>query len=140
LHINKRGFKLEKIYESKLSRVKGLGSGGDPVHHWWLQRVTAIANIFLVLWLVSVLAKTSKISVSDLLGVMAEPLSTVIGIVMIISTMKHGVLGMQVVIEDYVPDRTMRNFLLIVIQFAAIFTAVAGICALLYNHVTYFRI
>ena len=28
-----------------LSRARGLGSAKEGVHHWWLQRVTAIAQM-----------------------------------------------------------------------------------------------
>ena len=37
---------------TELGRVRGLGAAKDGVHHWWLQRVTAVANIVLVLWFV----------------------------------------------------------------------------------------
>ena len=32
-----------------LSKVRGLGSAKDGTDHWWHQRVTAVANIPLVL-------------------------------------------------------------------------------------------
>ena len=35
-----------------LSRVRGLGSAKSGTEHWWLQRVTAIANIPLILFLI----------------------------------------------------------------------------------------
>ena len=33
-----------------LARARGLGSAKDGVHHWWIQRLTAIALIPLVVW------------------------------------------------------------------------------------------
>ena len=33
-----------------LARVRGLGSAKDGVHHWWMQRLTAVALVPLVLW------------------------------------------------------------------------------------------
>ena len=33
-----------------LARARGLGSAKDGVHHWWVQRLTAIALIPLVVW------------------------------------------------------------------------------------------
>ena len=31
-----------------LARVKGLGASGHGAEHWWLQRLTAVANIPLL--------------------------------------------------------------------------------------------
>jgi succinate dehydrogenase / fumarate reductase membrane anchor subunit len=33
-----------------LARARGLGSAKDGVHHWWVQRLTAVALIPLVVW------------------------------------------------------------------------------------------
>ena len=33
-----------------LARARGLGSAKDGLHHWWIQRLTAIALIPLVVW------------------------------------------------------------------------------------------
>ncbi|HTG22910.1 MAG TPA: succinate dehydrogenase, hydrophobic membrane anchor protein, partial [Reyranella sp.] len=33
-----------------LARARGLGSAREGVHHWWAQRITAIALIPLVVW------------------------------------------------------------------------------------------
>src|SRR5512132_1367161 len=37
---------------SSLGRVRGLGSAGEGVGHWWAQRVTAIALVPLSIWFV----------------------------------------------------------------------------------------
>jgi len=38
---------------SPLGRARGLGSAKDGTHHWWAQRVTAVALVPLVLWFVA---------------------------------------------------------------------------------------
>ena len=38
---------------SPLGAVRGLGSAKDGTHHWWLQRVSAIALIPLTIWFVA---------------------------------------------------------------------------------------
>ena len=40
----------EKSFRSPLGKVRGLGAAKDGVHHWWLQRLTAIALVPLVFW------------------------------------------------------------------------------------------
>ena len=38
---------------SDLARVRGLGSAKEGVHHWWMQRVTAVALVPLSIWFVA---------------------------------------------------------------------------------------
>ena len=35
-----------------ISRVRGLGSAKDGTHHWWMQRLTAVALVPLTVWFV----------------------------------------------------------------------------------------
>jgi len=37
---------------SPLGRARGLGSAKEGLHHWWAQRVTAVALIPLTVWFV----------------------------------------------------------------------------------------
>ena len=39
-------------YRTPLARVRGLGSAKEGAEHFWRQRLTAVANIFLVAFLV----------------------------------------------------------------------------------------
>ena len=43
----------ERELRAPLTRVRGLGSAKDGTHHWWMQRVTAIALVPLVVWFVA---------------------------------------------------------------------------------------
>ena len=38
--------------KTELAKVRGLGAAHDGTHHFWMQRVTAIANLPLVIYLV----------------------------------------------------------------------------------------
>ena len=37
-------------FKSPLGRVRHLGSAKDGTHHWWMQRVTALALVPLAIW------------------------------------------------------------------------------------------
>ena len=38
-------------FKTDYSRVQGLGSAGDGVHHWWMQRLTAVALVIPVVFM-----------------------------------------------------------------------------------------
>ena len=42
--------------QTSLAKAKGLGSAKDGAHHWWMQRVSAVALIFLTAWIVCLLS------------------------------------------------------------------------------------
>ena len=44
-------------YRTPLARVRGLGSAKEGAEHFWKQRLTAVANIFLVSFLIWLLVK-----------------------------------------------------------------------------------
>ncbi|MSQ69189.1 MAG: succinate dehydrogenase, hydrophobic membrane anchor protein [Gammaproteobacteria bacterium] len=87
---------------SDLGRVKGLGSAKAGVHHWRLQRLTALALVPLSLWFVASLMCVFKASHAEVVQWVAQPHVTVLLLALSIALFWHLTLGVQVVIEDYV--------------------------------------
>ncbi|MDF2094657.1 succinate dehydrogenase, hydrophobic membrane anchor protein [Aquibaculum arenosum] len=114
-----------------LARVRHLGSAKDGTHHWWLQRVTALALVPLLLWFV--------ISVIGMLGAdhrsmvdwVSNPVTAALLILLIIATFYHAVLGLQVVIEDYMHDRVARMAVLLLVQGLGFLLATVGVISVL---------
>ena len=98
---------------SDLGRVRGLGSAKSGSHHWWHQRLTAIAIIPLALWLVSALLGHMNDSHAELVTWIGSPLVTVLLIAVILSIFYHAALGLQVVIEDYVHGAAGKTLLIL---------------------------
>jgi len=114
-----------------LKNVRHLGSAKSGAEHFWLQRVTAVANLFLViflLWLVFSLAGADYISVKRTLS---SPLVAVPLALLMISMVTHMRLGMQVVIEDYIHGEGCKIALLLLNTFSAILVGATGIFAVL---------
>ena len=85
-----------------LGRVRGLGSAKSGSHHWWLQRVTAVGNIALVLWLIISLLRLPVADHTAMRAWLASPLAAVPMALLVINVFWHFRLGLQVIIEDYV--------------------------------------
>lgn len=118
---------------SHLGRVRGLGSAGHGVAHWWAQRVTAIALVPLSLWLVASVVSLSR-SGGDYAYYMlwvSEHGNLVMLICFFVALFHHAQLGMQVVIEDYVHGETAKITLLIATRFIAVIGALSCIVAAL---------
>lgn len=109
-----------------LGMVRGLGSAKTGTEHWWLQRVTAIANIPLVIFLVIFVLAHLGAERATLMQSVKHPLIAIALAMSFLSILWHMRLGMQVVIEDYVHGG-WRLFCLIGNVF---FTVALGIAAL----------
>ena len=89
-------------YRTPLARVRGLGSAREGTRHFWMQRVTAVALVPLTLWLVISLVGVATADYATAVSWMRGPINTVLWLGLILATFYHALLGVQVVIEDYV--------------------------------------
>jgi succinate dehydrogenase / fumarate reductase membrane anchor subunit len=117
-----------------MSKIKIAPSTKSGSHHWLMQRVSAIALIPLVIWLCFSLVQISQDPSEYLSVFFAYPLNAVGGILFITASLYHGSLGMRVIIEDYIPNKTKMHFYIILVNFVSILTAIAGVVAILRLH------
>jgi len=114
-----------------LARVRGLGSAREGVSHWWMQRLSAILLIPLSLWFVCCVAGMVTAEYADARVFLAQPLNAFLMIALVLSSLYHGMLGIQVVIEDYVHARGLEIGLQIFVKLAAFLCALAAVYALI---------
>ena len=114
-----------------LARVRGLGSAKEGVHHWWAQRLTALALVPLTLWFVVSIAGLAGMDHAGAVAWIGSPPVTVLLVLLIAATFWHAQLGVQVVIEDYVHSEAVKLVALIAVKFAAVLLAIASIFAVL---------
>ena len=112
-------------------RVSGLGSAKDGTHHWWMQRLTAIALIPLVVWFVASLLSLIGAERAMLVEWLSNPLAAILMVLFLAAGFYHMKLGMQVVIEDYIHTEWRKVAMLVFNAFACIFLGVASILAVL---------
>jgi succinate dehydrogenase / fumarate reductase membrane anchor subunit len=116
---------------SDLGRVRGLGSAKEGVQHWWMQRVTAIALIPLSLWFVACIVFLLDVDRATAVDWLGSPVTLGLMSLFLVALVYHAVLGLQVVIEDYIHSHAAKIVLLLLIQFAGIALAATGIIAML---------
>jgi succinate dehydrogenase / fumarate reductase membrane anchor subunit len=116
---------------SPLGRVRGLGSAKSGLHHWWHQRLTALALVPLSLWFVNAILAHMDDSHAEVVNWIASPFVSAMLIALILSLFYHAKLGLQVVIEDYLHDELQKMVALVVMKFAVAFGALLGVVAVL---------
>jgi succinate dehydrogenase / fumarate reductase membrane anchor subunit len=114
-----------------LARARGLGSAREGVHHWWAQRLTAIALIPLVVWFAISLVMMSGADYGAVRAWIGSPMVMVLLILTIAVGLHHGQLGLQVVIEDYVHGDGSKLALIVAVRFVAVLFGLAAIVAVL---------
>ena len=114
---------------SPLNRARGLGSAKSGVHHFWMQRLTAVALIPLVIWFAVSLVMLSGADYGMARAWLSSPFVTVLLILTICIGLYHGQLGIQVVIEDYVHNEGVKLALIVAVKFIAVFFGLAAIVA-----------
>lgn len=116
---------------SPLARARGLGSAKHGVHHFWMQRVSAVALVPLALWFVFSVAQLSGSDYAVVRHWVAAPSVAVVLILFIVATLYHSLLGVQTILEDYVGSEGKRIAALLLSKFVHAIVAVAAVFAVL---------
>lgn len=116
---------------SDIKKVKGLGSAHHGNSHWMAQRITAIANIPLILWAVYSVFNLQGVSYLEFTAWLASPLNSILAILFVLNTFYHASLGNQVIVEDYIANFVFRKIKLIAQKLFFIGLGVATIFSIL---------
>jgi succinate dehydrogenase / fumarate reductase membrane anchor subunit len=111
-----------------------LGHGparSGAVHHWWMQRLTSIALLPLSIWLLCALIRLPLGDYAAVAVWVASGWNPLWLSLTVLAMAWHSVLGVQVVIEDYVHGAALKTFSLLLSQFAHWLIAAATVYAVL---------
>jgi succinate dehydrogenase / fumarate reductase, membrane anchor subunit len=114
-----------------LKNVRHLGSAKEGANHFVLQRLTAVANVVLGLFLVWLIASLAGADHAAVKSALRNPFIGLALLLLILSGTVHMRLGMQVIIEDYVRSEGMKLAALALNTFFAILIGVASVFAIM---------
>lgn len=117
-----------------MSNKKIAPSTKTGAHHWLSQRISAIALIPLIIWLVLSFVQIIQDPEGYMPVFFAYPLNAIMGILLISTSLYHGSLGMRVIFEDYVSNKTKMHFYIMLVHFISIATAVAAVVSIIRLH------
>jgi len=114
-----------------IGKVRGLGAAGTGPHHWWMQRVSAIALVPLTVWfIVSIVALTGA-DHATITAWLANPLSAALMLLFLVVGFYHLKLGLQIIIEDYVHSEPLKIATLLTSTFGCYLVGLLAVLALL---------
>jgi succinate dehydrogenase / fumarate reductase membrane anchor subunit len=121
--------------ETPLHKVQGLGASHSGVRHFWRQRMTAAAMVPLAIWFawsVVGLAGASEVQVLTYLtrSAIGLPLNAILMGAFIVIALYHMVLGLQVIIDDYIHSDGGKIFLMLLMRAFALAVAAVSLFAL----------
>ncbi len=126
--------KLTPSVEAPLKRAKALGSSHHGAEHWWMERLTSIALVPLVIWFVSVVISLVRADHFQVVEYFKSPIHAILMALFVIFSFYHTALGLQVVVEDYVHSKVKKFTTLVVIKLGLFIFAVATLAAIAKMH------
>lgn len=104
--------------ETALDEARDSGSATHAAEHWWHERLSSVATLFLFIWLLASLLRLPNFDHATIVEWLSGTVNAATMLLLILSTFWHVRLGVQVVIEDYVHEDGNKTFLLLVLNFA----------------------
>ncbi len=112
-----------------LKRVRGLGAAHHGTETFWRQRLTAVANVPLVIFLILAVVTHIGASYDDVHAFLARPLVALAFAALILSAAIHMRIGLKEIIEDYVHGGA-KVVAIVLVTFFAVGIGLASILAI----------
>ncbi len=120
-------------FRAEILKAKNTDSAKSGSHHWLLQRITAIILALSSMWLIYFTLANKNNDVNIIIWELKRPTNLVPLFIAVITSLYHAMLGMKVVIEDYIRCNKLRNTFIIAVKLFSIITIVAFIVAMFYG-------
>ena len=117
-------------FRTPLGKVRGLGSAKEGTEHFWKQRLTAVANVFLAIFL-CLLVKFAGADYTHRQAHSGQAAERHPLLLLVLSGIMHMRLGMQSIIEDYVHSEGRKVVALMLNSFFHRWSAITCVFAML---------
>jgi succinate dehydrogenase / fumarate reductase membrane anchor subunit len=117
---------------SNLSKAKGLGSAKSGTHHWLMQRLSALLLVVMFAWFLQFCYSISTKNIHQVFTSIKTPYNSCGLALFVLASLYHGMLGMQIIIEDYIHSIAVRYLMIILLKIFVVITSAAFIVALVY--------
>lgn len=120
-----------KKIQSPLGKARGLGSAHHGTEHKILHNITTLLNIPLVAWVIYSVFSLRAATYEEFTTWMSHPVSIVVSVLFVIVALKHFALELQVVYEDYIPNKSFRMFKVVGMKIIFVALGVTAIISIL---------
>jgi succinate dehydrogenase / fumarate reductase membrane anchor subunit len=114
-----------------LGKVRGLGAAHRGTETFWRQRLTALANIPLVVFLILTVVTHIGADYATMRAYFAQPIVALLLLALVISAAIHMRIGLKEIIEDYVHGAGAKVAALVLVTFFAVGVGLASALALI---------
>ncbi|MGN7679013.1 MAG: succinate dehydrogenase, hydrophobic membrane anchor protein [Anaplasma sp.] len=106
---------------------------GKSIYFWWIQRITGLVMLPLPFFFVYLFSSVSGSTDGLYAALECGFWVRLLAMIFLVVVFYHGVLGVQVVLEDYVHSEILRAFLITFVKICAVVTVVTVFTVLFFN-------
>lgn len=121
----------QTIMRSTLGRARGLGAARSGTAHWWAERATSAALVPLTLWFVWSVVHLAGQPRAAVAHWASGTVNATLLLALVLVTFQHLVLGLQVVLEDYIHSEAKRLAAILAVKAAAGLLGLAAVIAVI---------
>lgn len=114
-----------------LKRARGLGSAKDGTHHFIVQRITAVALVFLTIYVVWLVLSLVGDDYTAVRATVARPWNATLLVAFLVASFWHAKLGLQVIVEDYVHTPWLAATSQLAVIFVCALATIASVLAVI---------
>lgn len=118
--------------QTDIYRLKRITDARSGSKHWWHERFSSIILLIVSLWLFVFLKNIYGKDYLNFAVELSKPHNIIISIIFVLTSLYHSMLGMQVIVEDYIVHKGIQLLLIILLQSFCFISAISYIVAMFY--------